>query len=287
MKVIYKKELKGYFNGMMGYVFAAFALIVIGIYTFAVNLSQSYPNFEYALDSCRFVFLLLIPMLTMRAISEERRQRTDQLLYSSPVSTWGVIWGKFLASLTVFALPLAVSCAYPLILSRFGQVNLKSAYAGIFGFLLMGGACIAIGIFLSALTDSQMVAAVMCFGALVLCYLMPSLANMVSASAFTSFAGFSLLAVAVAYVIYSATGKAAIAGGIGGGCIVALGLIYYFKSPWLEGALNRAMNSLSLFSRFNYFVYGIFDLNTVLYFGTIILLFLFFTVQVIEKRRWS
>lgn len=287
MKVIYKKELKSYFNGMMGYVFAAFALIVIGIYTFAVNLSQTYPNFEYALDSCRFVFLLLIPMLTMRAISEERRQRTDQLLYSSPVSTWSVIWGKFLASLTVFALPLAVSCAYPLVLSRFGEVNLKTAYAGIAGFLLMGGACIAIGIFLSALTDSQMVAAVMCFGALVLCYLMPSLANMVSASAFTSFAGFSLMAVAAAYVIFSSTGNMAAAGGFGGVGIVALGLIYYFKGPWLEGSLNRFMNSLSIFQRYSYFVYGILDLNTVLYYITMTVLFLYFTVQVIEKRRWS
>ena len=155
MGVIYKKELKGYFTGMMGYVFIAFALAVIGIYTVAVNFIQSYPNFEYVLDSIRFLFLLLIPILTMRTMSDEKRQRTDLLLYSSPISTYSIILGKFFAALTVFAVPFAVSCFYPLIIGRYGVVNYKVAYSAIFGFLLMGGACIAIGIFLSSLTESQ------------------------------------------------------------------------------------------------------------------------------------
>ena len=149
MGVIYKKELKGYFTGMMGYVFIAFALAVIGIYTVAVNFIQSYPNFEYVLDSVRFLFLLLIPILTMRTMSDEKRQRTDLLLYSSPISTYSIILGKFFAALTVFAVPFAVSCFYPLIIGRYGVVNYKVAYSAIFGFLLMGGACIAIGIFLT------------------------------------------------------------------------------------------------------------------------------------------
>ena len=161
MTVIYKKELRGYFNGMMGYVFIAFALAILGIYSYAIHFLQSYPNFEYVLDSVRFFFLMLMPVLTMRTMSEEKRQRTDQLLYSSPVSTWSVVFGKFLAALTVYAVPLVISCAYPIVISKYGTVNFKTAYAAIFAFLLMGGACIAIGIFLSGLTDSQMVAAVL------------------------------------------------------------------------------------------------------------------------------
>lgn len=287
MSVIYKKELKGYFNGMMGYVFIAFALAVIGIYTFAVNLSQQYPNFEYALDSVRFLFLLLIPMLTMRTMSEERRQRTEQLLYSSPISTWSVVWGKFLAALTVFAVPLLICCAYPVVLAQYGDVNFRTAYAGIFGFLLMGGACIAIGLFLSALTESQMVAAVMCFGALVICYLMPSLASMASASALTSFVSFAAVIAVAAYLIYSSTRNIYLAGGLGGVSLGALALIYILKRSWLEGRINAVMNSLAVFSKFDNYVYGIFDLTTVVYFLTVIFLFVFFTVQTVEKRRWS
>lgn len=287
MTVIYKKELKSYFTGMMGYVFIAFALVIIGIYTIAVNFLQSYPNFEYVLDSVRFLFLLLIPLLTMRTMSEEQRQRTDQLLYSSPISTWSIIFGKFFAALTVFMVPLAVSCAYPMILSRFGNVNLKTAYAAIFAFLLMGGACIAIGIFLSSLTESQMIAAVISFGFLLLCYLMPNLASMISSSSLTSAIAFAAVCAFVAYLIYVSTKNIPLSAGFGIVTIGAIALLLYFKRAALEGTFNTAMNSLSVFSRFDSFIYGIFDLRSVMYFISITVLFVFFTVQAIEKRRWS
>ena len=224
MLVIYKKELQSYFNGMMGYVFIAFALALIGVYLTAVNLTQGYPNFEYVLDSVRFLFILIMPILTMRSLSEERRQRTDQLLYSSPISTWSVVLGKFFASLTVFAIPLLISCAYPLLLKQFGLVNLKTAYAGIVGFLLMGGAAIAIGVFLSSLCESQMVAAVASYAVLLVCYLMPNLSNMVSASAMTSAIGFSLLSV----------GANSFAGGVG--------------SPEFGSARNWILGTITLLS---------------------------------------
>ena len=287
MTVIYKKELRGYFNGMMGYVFIAFALAILGIYSYAIHFLQSYPNFEYVLDSVRFFFLMLMPVLTMRTMSEEKRQRTDQLLYSSPVSTWSVVFGKFLAALTVYAVPLVISCAYPIVISKYGTVNFKTAYAAIFAFLLMGGACIAIGIFLSGLTDSQMVAAVLCFGGLLACYLMPSLANMVSASALTSAAGFAALAVIFTYAVYVTTKSLPLSCGIGGVSVAAIVLLYIFKHTALEGTFNTAMNALSVFSRFDSFIYGVFDLTSVVYFLSIIILFIFFTVQTVEKRRWS
>lgn len=287
MFVIYKKELNSYFNGMMGYVFIAFALAVIGVYMTAVNLTQAYPNFEYVLDSVRFLFILLMPILTMRTLSEERRQRTDQLLYSSPISTWSVVTGKFFASLTVFAIPLLVSSLYPLLLRQFGNVNLKTAYAGVIGFLLMGGAAIAMGIFLSALSESQMVSAVASFAVLLICYLMPSLTSMVSASALTSCIGFSILLLILAYLLYSTTKNLILAGGISLGGIGALAALYFLKPTLLEGTFISAMNALSVFQRYDTFIYGMLDLRSIVYFITIIALFIFFTVQVIEKRRWA
>lgn len=287
MLVIYKKELKSYFNGMMGYVFIAFALAVFGIYTVAVSFRQAYPNFEYVLDAVRFLFVLIIPILTMRAMSEEKRQRTDQLLYSSPISTLSIVTGKFLAALTVFAVPLLVSCAYPLLLGRFGIVNYKTAYAGIFGFLLMGGAAIAIGIFLSALADSQMVAAVVSFACLLGCYLMPSLTNLLSSSAMTSALGFAALFLLVGCMTYNTTRNLPLSGiltAVGAGGTAA---VYLLRPALLEGTFNTALNSLAVFSRYDSFIYGIFDLRSVVYFFTIIALFIFFTVQTIEKRRWA
>ena len=287
MFVIYKKELQGYFNGMMGYVFIAFALAIIGVYLTAVNLTQAYPNFEYVLDSVRFLFILLMPVLTMRTISEERRQRTDQLLYSSPISTWAVVGGKFLASLTVFAIPLLISCVYPILLKQFGIVNLKTAYAGILGFLLMGGAAIAIGVFVSALCESQMVAAVASFAMLLICYLMPNLAKMVSPSAMASAIGFSLLFLLVAYFLYSTTKNKLLAAGTGLCGMGAMAALYFLKPTMLEGSFNAALNALSVFQRYDTFIYGMLDLRSIVYFITIIALFIFFTVQVIEKRRWA
>ncbi|MDD6315646.1 MAG: ABC transporter permease [Clostridia bacterium] len=287
MLVIYKKELKSYFNGMMGYVFIAFALAVIGVYTVAVSFLQSYPNFEYVLDSVRFLFVLIIPVLTMRTMAEEKRQRTDQLLYSSPVSTTSIITGKFLAALTVFAVPLLISCAYPVLLGRFGIVNYKTAYAGILGFLLMGGAAIAIGIFLSALAESQMVSAVVSFACLLGCYLMPSLTNMLSSSALTSALGFAALFLLVAWMTYNTTRNVPLAAGVGVVGIGAMAALYMLKPAWLEGTFNTALNSLAVFSRYDTFVYGMFDLRSVVYFVTIIALFIFFTVQTVEKRRWA
>ncbi|MBE6994103.1 MAG: ABC transporter [Ruminococcaceae bacterium] len=287
MSVVYKKELKGYFNSMTGYVYVAFALAVIGVYTYAVCLRQVFPNFEYVLDSVRFLFALLMPILTMRTMSEERRQRTDQLLYSSPISTWSIVFGKFFAALTVYGLPLLVSCFYPVLLSRFGSVNFPTAYAGIFAFLLMGGAAIAIGIFLSSLTDNLMVAAVLSFGAMLICYIMPSLANMVSASAMTSAMCFAVLAILAGYFIYETSRNLILGGGIAAVVVGALLAVFRFKRTLLEGTFNKAMNALSVFSRFDSFVYGVFDLKAVIYFLTIIVLFVFFTVQTVEKRRWS
>lgn len=165
MTAIYKRELKSYLTSMVGYLFIFFILVLTGIYFSAYQLSAAYPKFEYTLSAITFAFLIGVPILTMRVLAEERKQKTDQLLLTAPVSVSGIVIGKYLALVTVFAVPMAVMCTYPLIMSRFGTVEFASAYTAVLGFFLLGCANIAIGVFMSALTESQVIAAVLtiCF----------------------------------------------------------------------------------------------------------------------------
>lgn len=113
MTAIYRRELRSYFQGMTAYVFIAFLLVFAGIYTMVYNLDAGYPNFEYVLQAMTIIFLIAIPILTMRVIAEERRQKTDQLLYALPLGMTRVVLGKYLAMLTVVAIPCVIMGLYP------------------------------------------------------------------------------------------------------------------------------------------------------------------------------
>lgn len=147
MTAIYKRELKSYLTSMIGYLFIFFILVLTGIYFSAYQLSAAYPKFEYTLSALTFVFLIAVPILTMRVLAEERKQKTDQLLLTSPVSVGGIVLGKYLALVTVYAIPMGVICLYPIVMSKFGTVSFASAYTAILGFFLLGCANIAIGVF--------------------------------------------------------------------------------------------------------------------------------------------
>ncbi|MGN0163466.1 MAG: ABC transporter permease, partial [Candidatus Ornithomonoglobus sp.] len=115
MRAIFKRELHAMFTSITGYIFCAFILLFAGIYMTVINLKQGYANFEYVLGNMGFIFLIAIPILTMRSVAEERRQKTDALLYSLPVSMTRVVAGKFLAMLAVLFIPLFIIGFYPLI----------------------------------------------------------------------------------------------------------------------------------------------------------------------------
>lgn len=180
MTAIYKRELKSYLTSMVGYLFIFFILVLTGIYFSAYQLSAAYPKFEYTLSAITFAFLIGVPILTMRVLAEERKQKTDQLLLTAPVSVSGIVIGKYLALVTVFAVPMAVMCTYPLIMSRFGTVEFASAYTAVLGFFLLGCANIAIGVFMSALTESQVIAAVLTFVFLFAFYMMNGISSFFS-----------------------------------------------------------------------------------------------------------
>lgn len=233
MCAIYKKELRAYLTSMTGYIFMAVLLAVTSLYYVANCLVGGYPVFGAVLSSVYFVMLIIVPVLTMRSMAEEKRQKTDQLLMTAPVSLWKIVLGKYLAMVTIFLIPMAILCLYPLILLQFGSVSLPMAYTAILGDTMFGAACLGIGLFLSALTESQVIAAVLTFGVLFFLNMASGIANVIGAS----------------------------------------------------GVLASVLNALCIYQPFINFVQGMFDLTGVLYYVTVIILSLFLTVQLMQKKH--
>ena len=287
MTAVLRHELSSYFTNVTGYVFGAFLLLFAGIYTMVINLQSASPYFEYVLMNMDFIFLIIVPILTMRVIAEERRQKTDQLLYSLPLTMTQVALGKYLAMLVIFLIPVAVIGVYPLVLTAFGAVYLPAAYGALTGFFFLGASLIAIGMFISSLTESQAVAAGLCFVVILLNYFISSLASYVPSTAFASFlcVAVCILVLGLIFRLLTRSGFAALVLTIvlEGGLVAA----YTFRSADFQGLFPNLMEQLSLFDRFYEFVNGTFDLTAIVYYLTVIAVFVFLTVQSLEKRRWS
>ena len=287
MTAIYRRELGSYFHGMTAYVFIAFLLVFSGIYTMIYNLNADYPNFEYVLQAMSIIFLIAIPVLTMRVVAEERRQKTDQLLYALPLGMTRVVLGKYLAMLTVVAIPCAIMGLYPLLLSTFGSVFLPTAYGTLVGFFLLSATLAAIGLFISSLTENQAVAAGLCFGVMLLLFFMADLSDLVPDSTGASLAALLVTVLAAAGLVrlFTRSTPAALVVAIAGeaGLFVA----YLTASDAFAGLFGKLADGLSVFERFYVFANGVFDLTAVLYFLSVIAITLFLAVQSMEKRRWS
>ena len=287
MTAIYKRELKSYLTSMVGYLFIFFILVLTGIYFSAYQLSAAYPKFEYTLSAVTFVFLIGVPILTMRVLAEERKQKTDQLLLTAPVSVGNIVIGKYLALVTVYAIPILVMCTYPVIMSKFGTVAFASAYTAILGFFLLGCANIAIGVFMSALTESQVIAAVLTFVLLFAFYMMNGISSFFSKTSMSTCVAFGLLILAAAIILYTMIKNAlisAIAAVIGE---VILIVIYVVKSSVFEGGIQKVLNIFNLSGHFDNFTSNIFDIKGIVYFLSVIAVCLFLTMQSISKRRWN
>lgn len=290
MRAIYKKELGAFFKGIMGYVIVAFTLLIIGIYTLLTNIyaeSGASPYFELALMNCTTIFLVIVPMITMRSTVEEKRQHTDALLYSAPVTSFQIMLGKYLAMLTVFCVPLAISCLIPPLLSAFGTVNFLSAYLGIFGFTLMGACLISVGFFFSSLTDNYVVAIVASFAAMLVMYMMSYLTSYITNSVAVTVVAFILVIVGLTAAIYSLTRSTYFSLCIGCGLLVVFLILFAVIGQSFAGVFAAVLGWIAVYDRFIYFAYGIFDLSAVVYFLTATAFFCFLTVQSIEKRRWA
>ena len=287
MNAVFRHEVSSHFHSLSAYVFGAFLLLFGGVYTMVMNLNNLLTNFEYVLANMSFIFLIIVPILTMRVLAEERRQKTDQLLYSLPISMSDVVLGKFGALLVMLLIPLAIIALYPVVLSAFGNIHFPTAYGAMLGFFLLGAALIAIGLFISSITESQAVAAGLCFVVMLLNYYISDLATFVAATAFASFSAFAAVIVILALLINTMTKNGTISlifAAVGEGALLAG---YLLNASSFEGLFPKVMESLSLFDRFYVFVNGVFDLSAVVYFITVIALFLFLSVQSMERRRWN
>jgi ABC-2 type transport system permease protein len=182
MFAIYKRELKSYFHSFIGFLFIAATLFFLGLYFSVYNVNWGYPYVSYAVSATVVLFMLSVPILTMRILAEEKRNKTDQLILTAPVSVGGIVVGKFLALLTIFAIPVAIFCIYPLLLRIYGDAPLPENYLSILAYFLYGMTAIAIGLFVSSLTESQVIAAVISFALIFLGYMMPSICSVFSTS---------------------------------------------------------------------------------------------------------
>ena len=287
MNAIFKHELRLYFESMTAYFFGAFLLLFIGIGSMLYNLRSAVSNFEFVLSFAAIVFVVIVPVLTMRCLSEERKQKTDQLLYSLPITTTQVVLGKYGALLVVFLLPLCFIALYPLMFAQFGEVYLPTAYGSLAAFFLLGAALLAVGVFLSSLTDNQGLAAGLGIGTILLNYYCVSLSEYVSSTAAGTAIALLVLIAALGFLIKALTRSTPAGLGTSLLLLVALGLCYALDSTALEGLLPGLMKKISLFERFNTFVNGVFDLTNVVYFLSVTLFFLFLTVESLEKRRYN
>ena len=287
MIAVWKHELRSYFHSFTAYVFGAFLLAIVGFGAMLYNLQAAVSNFEYVLNFGSIVFVVIVPILTMRVIAEERRQRTDQLLYSLPITTTQVVLGKYAALLVVYLIPLALISLYPLLFAQFGDVYLPTSYGSLFAIFLMGAALVAVGVFLSSLTENQGLAAGISIAVILFNYYSVSLSEYVSSTSFGSIVALAVLILALGALIRYLTKNENLAYAVALVLLAALCLAAYRNAESFEGLLPAMMKQLSLFERFQTFVSGAFDLTAIVYYLSVIIFFLFLSVQSLEKRRYN
>jgi len=234
MKAIYRRELNSYFNSMIGYVFIAVLVFLVGFYFWYVNLVNGYPYFSQTLASTQIIFMIAVPILTMKSMSEDRKGKTDQMLLTAPVSLTSIVLGKYLAMATVLLVPMLLFCLCPVIVALNGVAYFLVDYASILAFFLMGCVYISIGLFISALTESQVIAAVGTFAVILLLHLWNSFVE----------------------------------------------LLPDFLKNLLSAFSFRDVIS-------NFTQYQVFDVGGLFLYLSMAFIFVFLTIQTLQKRRWS
>lgn len=287
MTAIFKREFKSCFTGMIGWVIAAVSLFFLGLYFTNRNLLYASSDFASVLYTMTMILLFLLPAISMRSFAEERKNKTDQLLLTSPVSIPAIVAGKFLAELAVFALPLAAAVVMPLLLQAFGTVSLVAAYSALLGYLLLGGACLAVGTWISALTENQILAYLATFGALLVAYLMNGIQTMFTTGNLLAFIVF-MIVLLVASVLVGVICKRLAAGAVVfcAGAVV-LFVLFQLRPAWLLTAFNAVLSALAMFEPFKDIVGGMFSIPAIVYYLSVMGLFLFLTGQALARRRWN
>lgn len=287
MTAIFKREFKSCFTGMIGWVIAAVSLFFLGLYFTNRNLLYASSDFASVLYTMTMILLFLLPAISMRSFAEERKNKTDQLLLTSPVSIPAIVAGKFLAELAVFVLPLAAAVVMPLLLQAFGTVSLVAAYSALLGYLLLGGACLAVGTWISALTENQILAYLATFGALLVAYLMNGIQTMFTTGNLLAFIVFMIVLLVASVLVGVICKRLAAGAAVFCAGAVVLFVLFQLRPAWLLTAFNAVLSALALFEPFKDIVGGMFSIPAIVYYLSVMGLFLFLTGQALARRRWN
>lgn len=234
MLAIIKRELASYFKTNIGFVVLAIFDLFAGLFFYAVCLNGNTGNLTYVFSDMFIILLFVVPILTMRLFSEEKRQKTDQALLTSPISLSRIVFGKFISAVTVLALCMAVFFMFAVVVSVIAGAQWAVILCNMLGFLLLGSALISIGLFISSLTESQVIAAIGSLAAGLIIYLMQAITTILPIS-----------------------------------------------------SLANLLNKISFSSHYENFTLGILNFADVVFFVTVTFTFLFFTVRVLERKRWK
>lgn len=287
MLTIFKKELKSYFTSPIAYVFMCVFLFMFGIYFIAINVIGSDGDYCSVLSAMGTITLFTIPIITMRLLSEEQRNRTDQLLLTVPIRISDIVIGKFLAAAVLVLITLVVSFIQPLMLLKLGTIPIIKILTGYLGFFLLACTLIAIGLFISSLTENQVISAILSLAIGLLMLLIDGITSIIPTTRIASLFFVIGLIVLITLFIYFSIKDFYISLCILFICITASALLYRFKGSIFDGLCVKILDWFSIFDRFSPFLNGLLDLGAVIYFLSFVFVFLFLTGQIIEKRRWS
>jgi ABC-2 type transport system permease protein len=288
MLAVFRRELRAYFASPIGFVFVGFFILIAGVFFAISNLLSGNPAFTGVLSSLTFIFLFLVPILTMRLLSDEMRQKTDQLLITSPLRISGIVLGKYFAAVGVFVITLLITVLFPVIMSFFSLLGLGwwEILGGYIGFFLLGCSFIAVGLFFSSLTDNQLIAAMVTFAALLLIWILDFVAQSVPSDPVSGLVFLALLGLGLVALVFFSTRNTAASIVAFVLAAVAVVLLFVFTRAIFTGLIARILSWFSLLKRYGDFGLGILSLSPIVYYISFSGAFVFLTIRMIEKRRW-
>ncbi len=285
MKAVFKREFTSCFRSGTGYALSALFVFIVGIFAAAGNV-LGYDNFAYTLYNSGFLYLILVPVLTMKTFSEEKRQKTDQLLYSLPMGSAQIVCAKYFALLAVLAVPTLICALVPIAMSLYGAVNFPLSLASLAAFYLLGAALIAVGMFISTLTENQLIAAYTSFFVLLAAFFLGNLSKMIPSDPAVCALIFAIFAGLLCVVFATLTKKPRLAILLWIVLLVPIVLVAVLSPATPALCLAFIAEKAALFDRFASFSMGILDVKTIVFYLSAAFAFVFFAVESFEKRRW-
>lgn len=288
MLAIFNKELRSYFFSATAYIFMGIFLFISGIFFASFNALQKSPLYNNVLSGWMiFFFLILTPVLTMKTFAEESKTRTDQLLYTSPQNISSIVIAKYLAAIALFGITLLITLLFPIMLSLFGKLAVAEIFSSYLGFFLMGACFIAVGVFISSLTDNQVVAAIGTLGALLALYIIDVIQNVLPNTQGAGIAFSVILVVLITLIVYSSTRNITASAGTFLVSALVIAALYIKNKVLFEGFIGKFFNWLSIMKRYDTFNTGIINVSSIIYYISFSFVFVFLTIRMIDKRRWS